>query len=188
MVTAAYPEFSVNNPLLLTTFMKRPVAMYPDETGVVYRNPLTGEYFRFTWLEWYERTCRLANALQGPLGVKPGTAGQFMERFVSFTLCAFDPEHAGALELLGTRSGRDGDKIAQAGLTPVAAQRIAAPGFAEAVLTIECRKLYWDDLDPSKFLDPTIEAHYPQKDYHRIYFGEILRVAGSRDYRSKESS
>jgi acyl-CoA synthetase (AMP-forming)/AMP-acid ligase II len=71
-----YPEFSTHYPLLLTTFMKRPVRMYPNETGVVYRNPDSGEYYRFTWREWYERTCRLANALSGPLGVKPGAAAE----------------------------------------------------------------------------------------------------------------
>lgn len=113
---------------------------------------------------------------------------EFMERFDGFTLSAFGGDQVGALELLGTRSGRDGDKIAQAGLTPVAAKRIAAPGFAEAVLTIECRKIYWDDLDPSNFLDSTTEAHYPEKDYHRIYFGEILRVEGSREYRAERTA
>jgi fatty-acyl-CoA synthase len=86
METAAYPEFSVNYPLLLTTFMKRPVALYPNEIGVVYRNPMTAEYFRFTWLEWYQRTCRLANALQGPLGVKPGKAGAPGDRIATMAL------------------------------------------------------------------------------------------------------
>jgi flavin reductase (DIM6/NTAB) family NADH-FMN oxidoreductase RutF len=108
---------------------------------------------------------------------------EFMERYDSFTLCAFPRQYAGALELLGTRSGRDGDKIAEAGLTPIASKTIPSPGFAEAELTIECRKLYWDDLDPANFQDPEIETHYPAKDYHRIYFGEILLVRGTGVYR-----
>jgi len=101
---------------------------------------------------------------------------EFMERYDSFTLTAFPEAHRGALELLGTKSGRDGDKIAEAGLTPVASTKVAAPGFAEAELIVECRKNYFDDLDPSHFLDSTIEENYPAKDYHRIYFGEILAV------------
>ncbi|MBW2060741.1 MAG: long-chain-fatty-acid--CoA ligase [Deltaproteobacteria bacterium] len=76
MEARTYPEFTVHYPLLLTTFMKRPVELYPDEIGVVYRNQVTGQYFRFTWREWYERTCCLADALSGPLEVKPGKAGQ----------------------------------------------------------------------------------------------------------------
>jgi len=51
--------------------MKRPVKIYPNEIGVVYRNHINGEYQRFTWLEWYKRTCRLANVLKS-LGIEPG--------------------------------------------------------------------------------------------------------------------
>jgi flavin reductase (DIM6/NTAB) family NADH-FMN oxidoreductase RutF len=106
----------------------------------------------------------------------------FIERYDTFTLCAFPDEFRRALNLLGTKSGRDGDKIAEAGLTPVASTRIAAPGFAEAALVLECRKIYWDDMDPSHFLDPVIDNNYPQKDYHRIYFGEILAIFGDETF------
>ena len=72
MDAKTYPEFSTNYNLLLKTIMKRPVDIYPDEIGIVYRNPTSGEYFRFTWQEWYGRTCRLANALKGHFGVSSG--------------------------------------------------------------------------------------------------------------------
>jgi len=101
---------------------------------------------------------------------------EFMEQYDTFTLSAFPEKHRQAIQILGSRSGRDGDKIAAAGLTPIAATRVAAPGFAEAELTLECRKMYWDDLDPRQFLDATIAKNYPQKDYHRVYFGEIVAV------------
>jgi len=55
--------------------MKRPVRIYPNELAVVYRNHITGEYQRFTWIEWYKRTCRLANLLKF-LEVKPGKPGK----------------------------------------------------------------------------------------------------------------
>ncbi|MCP4755946.1 MAG: long-chain fatty acid--CoA ligase [Proteobacteria bacterium] len=86
METRTYPEFSTNYPLLLTTFMKRPVNIYPDEIGVVYRNQVTGEYFRFTWLEWYQRTCKLAQVLQKSLGVKPGKPGEQGDRVATMAL------------------------------------------------------------------------------------------------------
>ena len=84
MEVKTYPEFSTRYPLLLTTFMKTPVSLYPDEIGVVYRND-AGEYFRFTWREWYERTCQLANALKG-LGVKAGKAGEPGDRLATMAL------------------------------------------------------------------------------------------------------
>jgi flavin reductase (DIM6/NTAB) family NADH-FMN oxidoreductase RutF len=108
---------------------------------------------------------------------------QFMERYDTFTLCTFPEDYHDALQLLGTKSGRDEDKIAEAGLTPMASTQIAAPGFAEAELIIECRKIYWDDMEPDHFLDPGIEKSYPQKAYHRIYFGRIEAIWGESSYR-----
>ena len=101
---------------------------------------------------------------------------EFMEQYDTFTLCVFHETQRPAVQLLGTKSGRDGDKITESGLTPVESVVVDAPSFAEAKLVIECRKLYWQDIDPAHFLNPAIDRNYPQKDYHRIYFGEILAV------------
>jgi flavin reductase (DIM6/NTAB) family NADH-FMN oxidoreductase RutF len=107
---------------------------------------------------------------------------EFMERYDSFTICAFPRQYHQALSLLGAKSGREGDKITEAGLTPIASTCVAAPGYAQAELIIECRKNYWQDLDPSHFLNPAIARNCPQKDYHRIYYGEILAVQGIERY------
>jgi acyl-CoA synthetase (AMP-forming)/AMP-acid ligase II len=72
MAYETYPEFSSHYPLLLTTIMKRPVALYPGQPGVVYRNHVTGAYSRFTWMAWYRRVSQLAHALTERLGVRPG--------------------------------------------------------------------------------------------------------------------
>jgi flavin reductase (DIM6/NTAB) family NADH-FMN oxidoreductase RutF len=109
---------------------------------------------------------------------------QFMEKYDTFTVCAFSERHAPALDLLGTRSGRDGDKISASGLTPIASTHIAAPGFAQAALILECRKIYWDNLEKTQFLDPRLEKKYPARDYHRIYYGEILAIFGEDMYSS----
>jgi acyl-CoA synthetase (AMP-forming)/AMP-acid ligase II len=66
--------------------MKRPAQVYPNEIGVVYRNPDTGKYFRFTWGDWYGRTCQLANALIGPLASKSGTPGKPGNRIATMAL------------------------------------------------------------------------------------------------------
>ena len=101
---------------------------------------------------------------------------QFMEEYDSFTVSAFSDQFDTAVEILGTQSGRDGDKIAAAGLTPIDASVVAAPCFAVAELVVECRKIYWQDLDPSHFLDAEIDTLYPEKNYHRVYFGEIIAI------------
>jgi flavin reductase (DIM6/NTAB) family NADH-FMN oxidoreductase RutF len=107
---------------------------------------------------------------------------QFTEKYDSFTLSALPSDLKPALQLLGTKSGRDGDKIGESGLTPVASAAVAAPGFAEAELILECQKIYWDDMNPAHFLNPAIEKNYRDRDYHRIYFGEVVAVTAEAKY------
>lgn len=109
---------------------------------------------------------------------------EFMNANTLFTLSFFDEKYRKALALCGEKSGRDCDKAAETGLTPivfgdgVAGGGVAgAVAFKEASEIIVCRKLYTHDFDPAKFLDPAIDAEcYPQKDYHRLFVGEILTL------------
>jgi flavin reductase (DIM6/NTAB) family NADH-FMN oxidoreductase RutF len=109
-----------------------------------------------------------------------------MERSDSFTLSAYSEEHRQQLSYCGSHSGRDGDKAKACGLTACASTRVASPSFDEAELLIECAKIYRDDLDPQRFLDPSIEGNYPKKDYHRVYFGQIVAISGIAAYRVQE--
>ena len=97
----------------------------------------------------------------------------FVEKAASFTLSFFDEQHRKALTFCGTHSGRDTDKIAATGLTPV--QEEGAVYFAEARLVLICKKIYFQDIDPGNFLDRAINGNYAKKDYHRMYVGEIVR-------------
>lgn len=109
---------------------------------------------------------------------------EFIERYDTFSLCAFPPAYHEALSLVGTRSGRDTDKLAQAGLTPIAGTCVAAPIYEQAELAVECQKVYWQDLDPAHFLSDATHKHYPRHDYHRVYFGEILAISGTSGYQA----
>jgi flavin reductase (DIM6/NTAB) family NADH-FMN oxidoreductase RutF len=98
----------------------------------------------------------------------------FTERSSRFTLSFFDREYREALRYCGTHSGRDVDKMAATGLTPVQTVE-GSIYFEEARLVIECQKIYLHDIDPAHFLDPDIHNEYPDKDYHRLYLGRIVR-------------
>lgn len=113
---------------------------------------------------------------------------EFMQRYDTFTVCAFPDKYADALQFLGSRSGREGDKIAEAGLHPVVSLKVAAPSYSEAELVLECRKIYWDDMERDHFLDVGIEEKYPRKDYHRIYFGEIVAAFGGARYKARAAA
>jgi flavin reductase (DIM6/NTAB) family NADH-FMN oxidoreductase RutF len=109
---------------------------------------------------------------------------EFLEAGDSFTLCAFPPEFKKALALLGSKSGRDGDKLKLTGLSPISSASVKAPGFEEADLIIECRKSYdGGAFDPKGFCDQALPAEvYPGKDYHKLFFGEILAIHGTEKY------
>ncbi|MCL6519635.1 MAG: flavin reductase [Armatimonadetes bacterium] len=100
---------------------------------------------------------------------------KFLEKNENFTLCFFSEEYKEALQFCGSKSGRDvPDKARQAGLTPMPGMLPMTSVFKEARLVFECRKIYIQDIDPKNFLDPNIEQWYPQKDYHRLYVGEVI--------------
>ena len=100
---------------------------------------------------------------------------EFVEREDTFTLCFFGEEYRKALALCGAKSGRDVDKVKECGFTVATAQ--GAPYFEQAELVLVCRKAYWQDMDPAHFLDGEIDGKwYPQKDYDRIFIGEIETV------------
>ena len=100
---------------------------------------------------------------------------EFVEREEKFTLAFFGEEYRKALALCGSKSGRDIDKVKECGFTVEMAD--GAPYFAQADLVLVCRKAYWQDMDPTHFLDGEIDGKwYPEKDYHRIFIGEIETV------------
>jgi flavin reductase (DIM6/NTAB) family NADH-FMN oxidoreductase RutF len=98
---------------------------------------------------------------------------EFVEESENFTLSFFEEQHRKAMAFIGSHSGRDTDKIKETGLTPVKEGGFVY--FNEARLVLACRKLYFQDISPDRFLDPTINDMYPQKDYHRMYVGEIVK-------------
>lgn len=97
-----------------------------------------------------------------------------LETEPAFTLNFLPERHRTALDLCGSRSGRDTDKWQATGLSQVPGEAVPVPRVAEAELALECRVLTTLDLDPARFLDPRIEKMYPREDYHRLYVGEVL--------------
>jgi flavin reductase (DIM6/NTAB) family NADH-FMN oxidoreductase RutF len=100
---------------------------------------------------------------------------EFVDREPLYTLCFFPEGYKKALGYLGSHSGLDGDKVAAVGLTPVFGDGFTY--FAEASLTLVCRKLYQAPLREEGFLDrEVLEDCYPERDFHDLYIGEIVKV------------
>ena len=97
-----------------------------------------------------------------------------MEQADNFTVTVpAGSEHNKAVAFCGTKSGRDYDKFNECGLVTRPAQHTASPIIDIPGVHYECRIVYKTAMDPA-LLDPALESLYPQKDYHTLYFGEIL--------------
>lgn len=100
---------------------------------------------------------------------------EFVDREEYFTLCFFHEKYHKALGYLGSHSGRDCDKVAHVGMTPVFAD--GTTYFAEAKLVLICRKLYQAPLQEEFFLDKSVvEDCYPKRDFHDLYIGQIEKA------------
>ena len=78
-----------------------------------------------------------------------------------------------AVMYCGTKSGRDVDKFKECGLRRKTAQQVQSPILDIAGVHYECRIVYKSAMD-NTFLDSNLERLYPRKDYHTLYFGEIV--------------
>lgn len=100
---------------------------------------------------------------------------EFVDGNERFTLSVYGEEMRKALQICGTKSGRDCDKEAEAGLTPI--EVCGTTAFAEANMILVCRKMYQQEMLPECFIETEHdEKWYPQKDYHTMYIAEIEKV------------
>jgi len=81
------------------------------------------------------------------------------------------------MNVCGTKSGRDLDKIKECGLTLCYGAE-DAPFFDEAEMVLVCKKIYVQDMDESCVLDrDTIMPFYGKHgNWHRIYVGQIVEA------------
>lgn len=98
---------------------------------------------------------------------------EFMEKHDTFSITTFTSKYKNILNLCGSKSGRDIDKMEIDGLTPV--EKEGTVYFEESEVTLICKKQYFNDLIPERIPTKVEHQYYKGKDYHRVYYGEILR-------------
>jgi flavin reductase (DIM6/NTAB) family NADH-FMN oxidoreductase RutF len=104
-----------------------------------------------------------------------------LEEIGEFTINVPPRGLATGVNLCGTVSGRDHDKFQEAGLTPVASRQVRPPIVQECVVHYECRILHKNDLVPGALSQAILDDAYPQEDFHRVYFGEIVAAYANQD-------
>ena len=131
-----------------------------------------------------EEKCNTMTASWGAVGVmwgKPSATcyirkSRFTKEFVDageyFTLTVLKDGHRDALNTLGSKSGRDMDKMHESGLAPVFVE--GQPTFEEAKLVLICRKACKTFIGPDDMTAENVERWYGDRDYHTMYIGEIV--------------
>ena len=98
----------------------------------------------------------------------------FMDANDYFTVSFYSDEHRSALSVLGTKSGRDGDKVAEVGFTAVAAGESVT--FKEAKTTLLCRKIYRQDMCLDTMPAEAVEKYYTEEAPHTMFVGEVIDI------------
>ncbi len=113
---------------------------------------------------------------------------EFLKDSETFTVSFYPEAYRKAVGYIGSHSGRDGDKAAAAGLTPVAIGNGVT--YQEAELTFVCKKLYQHQFSRED-LAPEIQEYYAASpkiypDFqggwqpHIVFVGEIVAVEDKR--------
>lgn len=103
---------------------------------------------------------------------------EFLRESDTFTVEFFPEEYRRALGYLGSHSGRDGDKVAAAGLTPK--ELGGGVTFGEAELTFVCHKLYQGEFRRDGLAEEINSGIYGNWRPHWMFVGEITAVEDSR--------
>jgi flavin reductase (DIM6/NTAB) family NADH-FMN oxidoreductase RutF len=143
--------------------------------------------------------CTVSWGSMGTLWSRPGQSpsiitvylhpGRYTTSFVKenefFTVSFFPEEYKRALGIMGSKSGRDCDKVAEAGLTPMAFGDSVT--YKEAKRTFLCRKLYQGPF-AKEGLAPEIAEYYRSRPQtfppdengdwqpHWIFVGQVTEV------------
>lgn len=103
----------------------------------------------------------------------------FIEANDRLTLSFYGEAYRKALQICGSKSGRDINKTEATGLTPVILEN-GAITFGEARMTLDCRKLFKSPMKSDSFIDKSLlERWYndrPGGGLHDIYIVEIENI------------
>ena len=95
----------------------------------------------------------------------------YMNENDHFSVNFFPEDYRKDLGILGSKSGRDGDKVALTKLTPKAVEHGVI--FEQAEINFICKKLYWQDMVMENMADVVVEQYKTVgMPPHRMYIGQ----------------
>ena len=98
-----------------------------------------------------------------------------MDKGDTYTLTFYTETYREALNYCGHNSGKDKNKVKEAGLTPITTPS-GSKAFSEAWMIIECRKMVSQTINIDGIADPELRKQWAGKAMHKMFIGEILNV------------
>ena len=98
----------------------------------------------------------------------------FMDDNEYFTVSFYPEDMKKTLGILGSKSGREIDKMHMPELTAVEAGKSVS--FHEAEVTLVCRKVFRQTLDPENMESKIAEQFYGTDAPHDMYIGEVVDI------------
>ena len=99
---------------------------------------------------------------------------EFMEENEYFTVSFYPEQYKKTLGILGSKSGRELDKMHDSGL--MAKQLSDSVTFAEAEVTLVCRKLFRQELDVNNMPADIADNLYKGDAPHVMFIGEVVDI------------
>lgn len=103
---------------------------------------------------------------------------RFTHRFIEendyFVVSFFNEEYRKALEIMGTKSGKEVDKDALANLTPIKYKDVVI--YQEAEVTLICKKIYQNNLNINSIPKEIVDKYYKKEEPHTMYVGEVIEI------------
>ena len=97
-----------------------------------------------------------------------------IETAADFTVSIPSSDLQKEIMFCGTKSGRDYDKFKECSLQASDSQKVTTPIIKASGLHYECKIVYKSAMDPTYLNQDYDTTLYPEKDYHTLYFGEIV--------------
>lgn len=156
----------------MKNFMKKAFGVYDKEWALVTAG--TADNYNTMTISW-GGLGTIWNKPVATVYVKPiRHTHSFLDNNDYFTVSFYGEEYRKDLGLLGTLSGRDGDKVAQTKLTAVSVGDSVS--FKEAEITLLCKKIYRQDLITDTMPQFAIDRYYTDEAPHTMFIGEVVDI------------
>ncbi|MEM2850008.1 MAG: flavin reductase family protein [Candidatus Bathyarchaeia archaeon] len=103
---------------------------------------------------------------------------KLLEESGEFTVNVPTEDMGEACRICGSTSGREVDKFDRTGLKWKRGEFVKAPVVEGCPIVYECRVLYKDSVKLQTLPEDLVENIYPRRDWHILYYGEILKIHG----------